>query len=284
MIFEKAKHIPLIWTKMDQRAICRGANAALNGGTLPEETQGEKPTRQRRRSFSLIELLLVIAIMAILSAILLPALNKARGKAKQIKCLFNIKQMSIGVLMYANDYDSYIMPSADGASRWYYGPDANNLCNSYIPLPKAKTMGGSNDLVSCPEQPFTSYRTSGIRFSYGMFAYVASQVRGTSIWWYKISHLKAPSRTPIFTDTTGVIGSELIYGRTYLDNWHARHSSGINLGLLDNSAQWQKMPCSESLPTHTPFPANGYESIFPYSSGQSPACARFKYVTAIKYQ
>jgi prepilin-type N-terminal cleavage/methylation domain-containing protein/prepilin-type processing-associated H-X9-DG protein len=58
-----------------------------------------------KRGFTLIELLVVIAIIAILAAILFPVFAKAREKARQTSCLSNLKQMSLGLLMYAQDYD-----------------------------------------------------------------------------------------------------------------------------------------------------------------------------------
>ncbi|MGI5818938.1 MAG: prepilin-type N-terminal cleavage/methylation domain-containing protein [Armatimonadota bacterium] len=77
--------------------------------------------RHTHKGFTLIELLVVIAIIAILAAILFPVFARAREKARQTSCLNNVKQITLGALMYAQDHGE-MLPRGG-----YWSPDSEMI-------------------------------------------------------------------------------------------------------------------------------------------------------------
>src|SRR5688572_26417446 len=103
---------------------------------------------RRIRGFTLVELLVVIGIIAILIAILLPALQKARSAANTVVCSSNLRQLSTCMLMYMTDYKGKLMPHWTKGPMWQY-----QLKPYFGKLPGNTSIGNTETrekILKCP--------------------------------------------------------------------------------------------------------------------------------------
>lgn len=218
--------------------------------------------RRARRGFTLIELLVVIAIIAILAAILFPVFAQAKEKGKQTQCISNMKQFSLGMMMYIQDYDDNfqsqgtldimddlwmwtLVPYIKGAPKnWnsprgniYYCPSNPNVQRvSNTPILQARVAMGWD----IPQIYGLIQRPDGSWAWHNSYCLNDAIIGETGLEFTNATSWGRPSDEYMFMETT--FDTDMDSNDVDLEDNEVfmKHTNGMNVAYVDGHAKWMK--------------------------------------------
>lgn len=196
----------------------------------------------KKKGFTLIELLVVIAIIAILAAILFPVFGKARENARKATCQSNLKQISMSLLMYAQDYDE-CFPYA-------YAPWSFTWYRTMASLLQGGSISQWNiPIYQCPSDAQYQKTDAGGQPGTACVSYAISNFGASKP--ATLVLITAPAEAFLVGDM-GHQASGAIQGSAFAPwgsgyaNFGYRHSEGANVAFCDGHVKWMRTPLPSS--------------------------------------
>jgi len=221
-----------------------------------------------RQAFTLIELLVVITIIAVLAALLLPALAKAKQKAKAINCLSNQKQLMLSMTVYATDNNGALLPlwvsmGAPGWPSWSFDPTSYAVGSStllwWADMLRMFNYGTVQSLADCPSLTVPAANAAGGSASavhplgigmnfpeYGRTEPFPS-VPGNNASAVRENTVQQPSQSIIFADAAGITNP----AETDADHWLEITGTGAVFFRSPSDTETYRTGDSRTVPRHS---------------------------------